>query len=63
MMLCLGDAWEMMVLSQGLLVAGWSRVIVVKVIAEGCVGEMMRVVQVTVCCTTEVMLWYEYEYA
>ena len=40
-----------------------SRVTVVKVIAEGCAGEMMRVVQVTVCCTTEVMLWYEYEYA
>ena len=40
-----------------------SRVTVVKVIAEGCAGEMMRVVQVTVCCTTEVMLWYECEYA
>ena len=38
-----------------------SRVMVVKV--KGCAGEMMRVVQVTVCCTTEVMLWHEYEYA
>ncbi len=36
---------------------------VVKVIAEGCVGEMMRVVQVTVCCTTQAMLWYECECA
>ena len=40
-----------------------SGVMVVKMMSEGCAGEVMRVVQVTVCCAMEVMLWNECEYA
>ena len=40
-----------------------SGLMVVKEMSEGCTEEVMRVVQVTVCCAMEVMLWYECEYA
>ena len=46
----------------GTLVA-MSGMTVVEVMSEGCAGEVMRVVQVIVCCAMEVMLWYECEYA
>ena len=61
MISCLGDVWEKVVWLHGLLVVGWSCMMVVAIRAEGCVGELRHVMLVSACCSTHAMLWQECE--